>query len=89
MRNRTSYLCGNCNKTFQDLEVNQLLDISTGQLRCTYCSNELEESVDTECSTQLISMARCVRACVCVYACACVRACVCNFKLLSRHHIIN
>ncbi|XP_065910488.1 general transcription factor IIE subunit 1-like isoform X2 [Dysidea avara] len=58
MRNRTSYLCGNCNKTFQDLEVNQLIDVSTGQLRCTYCSNELEESIDTECSTQLISMAR-------------------------------
>ena len=59
MRNRTSYVCGNCNSSFADLEVNQLLD-STGALRCTYCSSELEEMVDAQNSSQLISMTRCV-----------------------------
>lgn len=59
MRNRTSYVCGNCNSSFADLEVNQLLD-STGTLRCSYCSSELEEMLDTQNSSQLLSMTRCV-----------------------------
>ena len=70
MRNRTSYVCGNCDSSFADLEVNQLLD-STGVLRCTYCSSELEEMQDAQNSSQMISITRCItiiKNCVqCVY----------------------
>ena len=59
MRNRTSYVCGNCNSSFADLEVNQLID-STGMLRCSHCSSELEEMLETQNTSQLISMTRCV-----------------------------
>ena len=71
MRNRTSYVCGNCNSSFADLEVNQLLD-STGTLRCSYCSSELEEMLDAQNSSQLLSVTRCANiikdSCVqCIY----------------------
>ena len=59
MRNRTSYVCGTCDSSFADLEVNQLLD-STGVLRCSHCSSELEEMLDAQNSSQLISMTRCL-----------------------------
>ena len=59
MRNRTSYVCGNCDSSFADLEVNQLID-STGMLRCSHCSSELEEMLETQNTSQLLSMTRCV-----------------------------
>lgn len=59
MRNRTSYVCKTCDSSFADLEVNQLLD-STGVLRCTHCSSELEEMLDAQNSSDLISMTRCL-----------------------------
>ena len=57
MRNRTSYVCKNCDSSYADLEVNQLLD-SAGVLRCTHCSSELEEMLDTRNSSELITMTR-------------------------------
>ena len=68
MRNRTSYVCGNCDSSFSDLEVNQLLD-STGVLRCSFCSSELEEKLDAQTDSQAISMTRYLQmmCCLCAY----------------------
>lgn len=40
---RASFKCVNCAKTFTDLEADQLIDFSTGEFRCTYCSSLVEE----------------------------------------------
>lgn len=33
---RASFICSYCNKSFTDLEVDQLLDLSTGELKCVF-----------------------------------------------------
>lgn len=40
---RASFRCPTCEKTFTDLEVNELFDMMSGTFRCTYCNNEVEE----------------------------------------------
>ena len=42
---RASFKCSNnqCQKTFTDLEVGQMIDPMTGLLRCTICEQEVEE----------------------------------------------
>jgi len=41
--NRASFVCTACHKTFTDLEVDQLFDMMSGCLRCSYCGSEVEE----------------------------------------------
>lgn len=40
---RASFKCPNCNKTFTDLEADQLFDFTTGEFRCTFCGGAVEE----------------------------------------------
>ncbi|GBP04835.1 General transcription factor IIE subunit 1 [Eumeta japonica] len=40
---RASFKCTNCNKTFTDLEADQLFDFTTQEFRCTYCGSTVEE----------------------------------------------
>ncbi|XP_065361373.1 general transcription factor IIE subunit 1 [Calliphora vicina] len=40
---RASFKCTNCNKTFTDLEADQLFDFATQEFRCTYCGSTVEE----------------------------------------------
>ncbi|KAI9586898.1 general transcription factor IIE subunit 1 isoform X2 [Glossina fuscipes] len=40
---RASFKCTNCNKTFTDLEADQLFDFDTHEFRCTYCGSSVEE----------------------------------------------
>ncbi|EZA59120.1 hypothetical protein DMN91_008408 [Ooceraea biroi] len=40
---RASFKCLNCLKTFTDLEADQLFDMTTGEFRCTYCREVVEE----------------------------------------------
>ncbi|KAK2585503.1 hypothetical protein KPH14_010154 [Odynerus spinipes] len=40
---RASFKCTNCLKTFTDLEADQLFDMSSGEFRCTYCREVVEE----------------------------------------------
>lgn len=40
---RASFKCVNCNKTFTDLEADQLFDFTTGEFRCTFCGGAVEE----------------------------------------------
>lgn len=42
---RASFKCPNCNKTFTDLEADQLFDFTTGEFRCTYCGGAVEEDM--------------------------------------------
>uniref|UniRef100_A0A1L8DH09 General transcription factor IIE subunit 1 n=1 Tax=Nyssomyia neivai TaxID=330878 RepID=A0A1L8DH09_9DIPT len=42
---RASFRCPNCNKTFTDLEADQLFDFHTGEFRCTFCGNAVEEDM--------------------------------------------
>jgi transcription initiation factor TFIIE subunit alpha len=42
---RANFKCTNCCKTFTDLEVDQLIDLTTGELRCTYCGSLVEEDM--------------------------------------------
>lgn len=42
---RANFKCTNCCKTFTDLEVDQLIDLTTGELRCTYCGSVVEEDM--------------------------------------------
>lgn len=42
---RASFKCVNCQKTFTDLEADQLFDPLTQEFRCTYCSCVAEEDV--------------------------------------------
>lgn len=43
---RASFRCPTCEKTFTDLEVNELFDMMSGTFRCTFCNNEVEEDAD-------------------------------------------
>merc|ERR1712038_707443 len=45
---RASFKCLNCEKKFTDLEANQLLDFTTGEMRCTYCSGTVDEDESSE-----------------------------------------
>ncbi|XP_015119582.1 general transcription factor IIE subunit 1 [Diachasma alloeum] len=40
---RASFKCTNCLKTFTDLEADQLFDMMTGEFRCTFCREMVEE----------------------------------------------
>lgn len=40
---RASFICPGCQKTFTDLEMDQLMDFSTQQLQCTHCQTEVTE----------------------------------------------
>lgn len=40
---RASFKCPGCLKTFTDLEADQLFDFLTGEFRCTYCREVVEE----------------------------------------------
>ncbi|XP_059162243.1 general transcription factor IIE subunit 1-like [Physella acuta] len=40
---RSSFKCPNCQKTYTDYEVGELLDPSTGELVCTFCQVTVEE----------------------------------------------
>lgn len=45
---RASFKCLNCEKKFTDLEANQLIDFSTGEMRCTFCSGGVDEDQSSE-----------------------------------------
>lgn len=40
---RSSFKCTNCNKTFSDLEADQLFDPMSGEFKCTFCSAPVDE----------------------------------------------
>jgi len=40
---RSSFRCPQCQSTFTDYEVGQLLDLTTGELFCTFCQSPVEE----------------------------------------------
>ncbi|KAK3098814.1 hypothetical protein FSP39_023331 [Pinctada imbricata] len=40
---RASFRCPSCEKTFTDLEVNDLFDFMSQTFRCTHCESEVEE----------------------------------------------
>lgn len=40
---RASFRCTGCSKSFTDLEADRLLDFASGQFRCSYCSEPVEE----------------------------------------------
>lgn len=42
---RASFKCPNCNKTFTDLEADQLFDFQTGEFHCTFCGSTVEEDM--------------------------------------------
>lgn len=42
---RASFKCPNCNKTFTDLEADQLFDIESLEFRCTFCGSSVEEDL--------------------------------------------
>ncbi|XP_014276470.1 general transcription factor IIE subunit 1 [Halyomorpha halys] len=42
---RASFKCPKCSKTFTDLEADQLFDPMTGEFRCTYCREIVEEDL--------------------------------------------
>ncbi|BES94043.1 transcription initiation factor [Nesidiocoris tenuis] len=42
---RASFKCPRCSKTFTDLEADQLFDFITGEFRCTYCREIVEEDL--------------------------------------------
>ncbi|KXJ21248.1 General transcription factor IIE subunit 1 [Exaiptasia diaphana] len=44
-KNRPSFLCTQCANKYSDLEVDRLIDMMTGLLKCTYCSGTVEEDV--------------------------------------------
>jgi len=50
--NRASFSCPDCMKKYTDLEVDQLMDMVTGCLRCTYCHSELTEELTEHSSGQ-------------------------------------
>jgi transcription initiation factor TFIIE subunit alpha len=43
---RANFKCTSCAKTFTDLEVDQLIDLATGDLRCTFCGCEVQEDAE-------------------------------------------
>lgn len=42
---RANFKCTNCTKKFTDLEVDQLFDLDSGELRCTFCGSLVEEDL--------------------------------------------
>jgi len=40
---RSSFKCTSCNKTFSDLEADQLFDPMSGEFKCTFCSAPVDE----------------------------------------------
>lgn len=40
---RASFICVQCKKTFNDLEADRLCDLTTGEFRCSYCGDIVEE----------------------------------------------
>ncbi|XP_055855962.1 general transcription factor IIE subunit 1 [Episyrphus balteatus] len=42
---RASFKCTNCNKTFTDLEADQLFDFESQEFRCTFCDSAVEEDM--------------------------------------------
>ena len=44
-KNRPSFQCEQCSKTFSDLEVDRLLDFSSGLFKCTFCNGLVEEDI--------------------------------------------
>ncbi|XP_058810924.1 general transcription factor IIE subunit 1-like [Topomyia yanbarensis] len=40
---RASFKCPSCDKTFTDLEADQLFDFASGEFRCTYCGSTVDE----------------------------------------------
>ncbi|KFP91041.1 General transcription factor IIE subunit 1 [Apaloderma vittatum] len=40
---RSSFKCPSCSNTYTDLQADQLFDVFTETLRCTYCNTEVEE----------------------------------------------
>ena len=44
-RNRPSFSCSLCENKYSDLEVDRLLDIATGLLKCGFCGGEVEEEM--------------------------------------------
>jgi transcription initiation factor TFIIE subunit alpha len=42
---RANFKCTNCMKPFTDLEVDQLIDMESGELRCTFCGSLVEEDL--------------------------------------------
>ncbi|XP_001629848.2 general transcription factor IIE subunit 1 [Nematostella vectensis] len=42
-KNRPSFVCSECHNKYSDLEVDRLIDMTTGLLKCTYCSGTVEE----------------------------------------------
>lgn len=45
---RASFKCPSCQKCYTDLEVDHLLDMLTGELRCEYCGAEVKEEEVSE-----------------------------------------
>lgn len=41
---RASFVCTQCKKTYTDLEADQLCDLTTGEFRCNFCGDIVEES---------------------------------------------
>ena len=44
-RNRPSFSCTLCENKYSDLEVDRLLDLATGSLKCAFCNGEVEEEM--------------------------------------------
>ncbi|KAG0728261.1 General transcription factor IIE subunit 1 [Chionoecetes opilio] len=42
---RASFVCHYCQRSYTDLEADQLLDIQTGQLQCIICKQEVQEDM--------------------------------------------
>ena len=43
IRNRPSFQCQNCEKHFSDLEIDRLVDMESGELKCSFCHGMVEE----------------------------------------------
>lgn len=44
-KNRPSFVCVECSSKYSDLEVDRLMDIDTGLLKCTTCAGKVEEDL--------------------------------------------
>ena len=43
---RASFICSSCKKTFTDLEADQLWDTASGEFKCSYCGEVVDEDPD-------------------------------------------
>ena len=43
--NRPSFVCKQCDKRYSDLEIDRLVDPSTGDLHCEFCSGPIDEDL--------------------------------------------